>query len=185
MKTINKIFTLTLLLVLTLNFSSAVIINNVDAETFSPGKEGTLRIEIKNILKDNVKEVSLVLNFANLPFISVGTSEQSTDEIRDNDEETFVYRLKAAQNIVPGDYEIPYTLKYTSDATDAKEVIRTGSIGISVRANPILVPSISTENPVRGQKGQVSLRIVNKGFSDARFVSIKVLPAGMTVLSDS
>ena len=163
-------------------FSSALIVNSVDAPTLAPGQEGTISIELENILSDTVSEVSLQLKFENLPFIPVGTSEQSVDEIDEDDDENFVFRIKASSEITPGDYEIPYTLSYTFDNDD---VTRTGSIGISVKANPDLTFSISTEMPVENTQGKITLKLVNKGFYDARFVSVRILPEGFTLLSDN
>ena len=53
-----------------------------------------------------------------------------------------------------------------------------------VDSQPILTYSSDTENPVEGQKGSVTLKIVNKGFADAKFFSVKVLPDGLTLLSE-
>src|SRR3989338_5739699 len=177
----SKILTLTLAILLTLNLASAVMINSIDVPQLAPGQEGQIRIEIENILTEDVQDVSLSLSFTNLPFIPIGTSEQSVDEIQEDDEENFVFRIKANSNTIPSDYEIPYTLKYEVNG-EAKE--RKGTIGVRVSAQPILTYSIDTENPVEGQKGSVTLRIVNKGFADAKFFSVKVLPDGLTLLSE-
>ncbi|MCH8241297.1 MAG: hypothetical protein IH897_01650 [Planctomycetes bacterium] len=53
------------------------------------------------------------------------------DEIEEDEEEDFTFRVKADNSISPGDYQIPYTLKY--DDGDEKE--RTGTIGIKVLGN--------------------------------------------------
>ena len=44
--------------------------------------------------------------------------------------------------------------------------------------------TVSTETPVVNTQGSVTLKIVNKGFSDARFASVKIIPDGFTLLSD-
>src|SRR3989344_5796103 len=127
----SKILTLTLAILLTLNLASAVMINSIDVPQLAPGQEGQIRIEIENILTEDVQDVSLSLSFTNLPFIPIGTSEQSVDEIQEDDEENFVFRIKANSNTIPSDYEIPYTLKYEVNG-EAKE--RKGTIGVSVSA---------------------------------------------------
>lgn len=179
----KKSFAVLIMFFLSLNLVSAVIINSVDADTFSPGKEGNIRIEVKNIFDKDAEDVSLNLKFTNLPFIPIGTSEQSLDEIQEDDEENFVFRVKASPTIVPGDYEIPYTIEYTLSGESEKNS-RSGSIGIKVSANPILDYSVSTENPIISQQGKINFKIVNKGFSNARFVSVKILPNGFTLFSD-
>src|SRR3989344_2781451 len=91
---------------------SALEVTSVDTPNLNPGGEGLLNIEGDNILSDDVTDVSLKLNFENLPFIPLGTSEQSIDEIQEDDEENFIFRIKANSNTITSDYEIPYTLKY-------------------------------------------------------------------------
>ena len=88
-----KIILSLLAVLIFVNLSSAVIINSVDVQSLSPGQEGTIRLEIKNILSEDVQSISLVLDFANKPFIPIGTSEQSVDEIQEDDKENFVFNI--------------------------------------------------------------------------------------------
>ena len=178
----KKLIALIFLTFLSINIASAIIVDSVDADTLAPGEEGIIRVEIENILNDDAQDVSLSLNFANLPFIPIGTSEQTTDEIEENDDETYVFTIKAANDITPGDYEIPYTLEYE---IDDELKTRPGSIGIKVVSNPELVFSVSADKAIVERQSQITFKIINKGFSDARFVSIRVLPEDFTLLSDA
>ncbi len=168
--------------ILFISLSSAVVINSVDSPTLKPGEEGQIRVEIKNIFSDDAQGITLSLDFKNLPFIPIGTSEQSVDQITSDDEETFIYVIKASQDIKPGDYEIPYTLQYT---LNDKQSSRTGTIGIKVESSPDLSFSLSTDNPIIGQQGKITLKVVNSGLSEAKFVSLKILPQGFTLLSQA
>jgi hypothetical protein len=171
-----------LIAILSLNIVSAVIINSVDTSTLSPGEEGTIRIEVENILSDTATDISLRLEFKDTSFIPIGTSEQSVDELEEDDEESFVFRIKSSSDIKAGDYDLPYVLTYD---IDGQTKTRSGEIGIRVIANPELVYTIETATPVLDQQGKLTLRIVNKGFYDARFVSVKFIPEGFTLLSES
>jgi len=172
-----------LILVLAMSLGSAVVVDSVLVDTFAPGQEGTIRIQIENILDDDVEALSVSLQFSTLPFIPIGTSEQSLDELDEGDEEDFVFTIKASTTIVPGDYEIPYTISYKI-VGDNDVITKTGSIGIKVKANPILDFSVTTDMPVENRQGTITLRIVNKGFFDARFVSVRILPEEFVLLSD-
>jgi len=160
----------------------SVTIKSVSAPSLAPGGEGEINIAIENTLDSKVKDISLSLFFNNLPFIPIGTSEDSLGELDEDDDEELTFKIKAANNIKPGDYEIPYNLQYI----DNKEIKkRTGSVGIKVEANPDLAFIISTEKPIVGRQDRMTLKIINKGFADAKFVSVKLLPEGFTLLSDS
>src|SRR3989344_8352102 len=112
MKSISLILSLAIA-VLLLNLASAVTVDFVETSPLSPGEEGTLRIGIENNLNDLAEDISISLNFRDIPFIPVGTSEYSVQELEEDDNEDFLFRIKASSNIIPGDYEITYTLTYT------------------------------------------------------------------------
>lgn len=170
-----------LVLTLTLNLLTAMIVEEVTYNKFSPGQETDLTIEIKNTLEEDVTEVSLNLDFSLINFIAVGSSEDSIDEINEDDEEKFSFNIKAGNDLTPGDYSIPYTLTYNLD-NETKQKI--GTIGISVYGEAELSFTLETKTPVVGNKGKISLKIINKGFGDAKFISVKTIPSGYTLLSE-
>jgi len=129
MKIIKNLITIALILVLTLNFSSALFINSVTSPNLKPGQEGKIFIELENTLDRDARDVSISLDFSNLPFIPVGSSQQSDEEIEEGDEEDFVFTIRAANNIIPGDYEIPYKVIFTKRGSDDEQT-REGTIGV-------------------------------------------------------
>ncbi len=163
------------------NLVSAITLKSVSVDELSPGQEGTIRIEIENELDDDAKSVSFRLDLTNLPFNPIGNSEDSLDELNEGDDEEFIFRIKSANDISPGDYKIPYTITYSINTI---QTTRQGAIGITVKGNAELSFSIETEKPIIGMQDKIALKIINKGFADARFVSVKINPNGMTVLSD-
>lgn len=178
---IINIIILALMLILTTNSASAVSIDLVNTDTLMPGKEGSIRIEMENNLDRDAKAVSLTLNFANTKFTPVGSSEKSIDEIEEGDRESFSFRIKAANDIKPGDYEIPYLLQYEAGSNPG---IKSGSLGVKVTGNPELVFSVSSDNAIQNQNGKINFKIINKGFSEARFVSVKLVSEDFVLLSE-
>jgi len=178
---IKTTLTFLVFLVLIITPASAVIVNSVHTGTLSPGQEGLIEMEVENFLNEVAEDVSLTLNLANLPFIPIGTSEQTIDELEEDEDENFFFRIKASNDISPGDYEIPYTLEFK---IDSEQRSRSGTIGIKVAADTKLSYSLDTNNPIVNQQGQIIFKIINKGFSDARFVSVKIIPEDFTLLSD-
>ncbi len=169
------------ILILGVDLASAVVIQSVLTEEIAPGESGLVRLDIENILKDDVEDISIRLDFTDLPFTPVGSSEEGIDELNSGDDEEVSIRIKASNEIVPGDYKIPYVLTYYVDG-EKKE--RNGSIGIRVKGESELSFSVSAETPVVGEEGVLNLKIVNRGFSDARFVLVNVFPEGYTLLSE-
>ena len=177
----NKILALLALAVLSFQLASAMTINSVSVDNISPGTEGVIRIEVEITLNELAKDINLNLNFQGLPFIPVGSSSGGVDELKEDDEENFAFRIRASNDVAPGDYQIPYVLTFRINSGPQT---REGSIGISVNAQPELSYSADIENPIVGRQSKINLKIVNKGLADARFVSVNLNPSGFTLLSE-
>lgn len=151
----------------------------VDAPKLSPGEEGIIRIEIENPLEDDIEDVSLTLDTRNLPLSIVGSSEFSVDEIQGEESDIFVYTIRATATADVGDYQIPFSLDY-------KGVVKpkTGSIGVKIEGNVELDYSISADNAIVGRDGKITIKIINKGFADARYVSIRLISADYLIKSE-
>ena len=188
MRILDKMKTQTTILILavfilSLSLTSAVVISDVRQGNLFPGETVTVNVDVKNTLNEDIEDVSLTLILDDKPFITIGGNEDSEEEIGDGDEETFTFKLKAAQDITPGDYNIPYVLTFVD--SDGNSTSKTGSIGIEVGARTELEFSALAEGPaVVGRQGKVSLEIRNIGFGDVKFTSVKIQPQGFIVLGE-
>jgi hypothetical protein len=167
-------------LILTLGLATAMTVNSVEADNFSLGEEQTITLEIKNTLDENVKDVSLEINTSNLPFTLI--SSEDIDDIDEDDTESVEIKLKAMNGAQAGDYSIQYKLTYTEEGA-VEESSKSGTFVLTIEANPELAYTINTEKPIVGSQGKVKLTIINKGLGDAKFVSVKIVPQGYTLLS--
>jgi hypothetical protein len=172
-----------LIFVFSLSLVSAVSVTDVRVSKVFPGESTGITIEVKNILSDDVEDVSIALNLDNTRFTSVGSSEDSEEEIEEDDKENFGFTIKAANDITPGDYNIPYTLTYKILGED-ETIERKGSFGVTVGAKTELRYTVDVENPIVGEQGQVIFKVINSGLGDIRFVSIRLASSGFTLLSD-
>jgi hypothetical protein len=182
-KQIKILFGVLFLLVLTSSLTSAMMVKSVDANNFQPGSEQDITLKIKNTLSDDAKDVSVNLVMTSLPFAII-SSDSSADEISQDDTENFHFTIKATNSATAGDYSIPYTIYYNLGNSTTQST-KTGTFILTVEASPQLVYSVSTDNPVVGSKGKITLKINNKGLGDAKFVSITLVPSGYTLLSDN
>lgn len=166
---------------ISLGFASAISVS-ADYISIYPGEEGKVGIDLKNNNNFDAELVSIELNLEKTPFVAIGSSEKSVDELDEDDKESVTFTLKPSTEVVPGDYEIPYTLKYTNTGTD-KEITKTGSFGLRVNAKTELDFSVESKNNILGQKGKINLKIINKGLGEVKFVSVKIFPQGYNLLS--
>lgn len=159
--------------------AEGLIVTDVVVPDLAPGEDAQIRVTVKNTFSDDVQDVSFNLNLQGLPLAIVGSSESSTTEIIENHKEDFVFRIRASSTAKPGDYQIPYTLAF-GNTTKPK----TGTIGIRIKGDVQIMATVDAENPVLHQKGKVTLKLINKGLADARYVSVTLAPSGFTLLSD-
>ena len=184
-------------LAISISFSSAaVLVDSVNQGILYPGQEASLNVKVKNTFDKNIEDVSMNLIFSGLDstgkqilsqFSTVGSSSDNVDEIEDDEAESFNFKIKASSTTEPGEYTLPYILEYdeinSSNTTIRKQV--TGTLGIRVNSKIILDFSVSQDKKVIGMKDKVSLKIINKGFGEIKFVSVKINPSVFTLLSDS
>ena len=178
------IFIVLALFLISLNFASAITITDVSQEELFPGETAIVNIDLKNNLNENVEDVSFNLLFDNLPFIPIGGSEKSYDSFDEGKSKSFSLTIKSSQDAKPGDYSIPFTLSYVDSNGDVLK--KSGSIGVIVGAKTELAFDVESKNNVVGENGQVSLKLINSGFGDVKFVTVKIIPEGFIIIgSDS
>ncbi len=160
---------------------SAVVIQSVHAPALAPGKESSVVVTIKNTLDEDVEDLSFGFVLSGTSFIAVGGSEESTDELRDGRDEDFSFIIKPSYDVKPGDYQLPYEISYI---LNGERTVRKGAIGVHVGGSPELRATVEPVSAVVGGKDTLTLKIINDGLADARFVSVSVASEGMTLLSD-
>lgn len=173
-------FTIVIVFLFSLNFVSAISVSDVSQEELFSGETVQLKIDLKNNLDEDVEDVFFNLRFENVPFISIGASGKSYDEFNDGDVKSFSINVKSSQNIEPGDYSVPYVLSYVNLNGDKTE--KEGSIGIVVGAKTELNFNVELDTNIIGEQGKVSLKIINKGFGEIKFVNVKIIPEGFTII---
>jgi len=170
-------------LVVILNLASALVVD-VDYITIYPGGEGSIKIEVENNFDYDIEDVSIALILDEVPFTSIGSSEKDLDDLDEDDDDTKTFILKASTDIVPGDYNIPYIIKYiNAEDSNATSEEKTGSFGLRVSAKTEIDFSVETKDAIVGQQGKISLKIINKGLGNVKFVSIQIFPQGYELIS--
>jgi len=182
MKPLNlTLISLALIFLYSISFASALIVN-ADYVTIYPGEQGKVSLKIENNENFDIESISVGLNLNNLPFSAVGSSEKDVDDIDEDDDDSASFTLKASTDIKPGDYNIPYVIKYTNSKTDEK-LEKQGSFGIRVSSKTELDFGIEKTNEVVGKQGKVTLEIINKGLGEIKAVSVEIVSEGFELIS--
>lgn len=156
-----------------IGFASALTISSVSTSPnkVEPGKNIEVFINVENEADDKITDISIALRLDNVPFApSDSSSEISFDEIKSDKSKEAEFELIALNDAKSGIYKIPVEIKYTED-TQLK--VRNALIGITISSEPILGASIEDNLLLKGQENELTIKIVNKGLSDIKFLEVE------------
>lgn len=189
----NKILipaVLAIIIIATFNLASALTISDVSTSpgTVQPGQTFTLSFDIENNVQDDIEDVSvsLLLNgytqiitgtsfqqiYAAVPFSPYQASNiQTFDEIREDKSKSLDFDLIVNSDANSGTYKIPVQMEYNIGNNKTTGI---GIISVIVNAKPILSVSSDSSGIIKGQVNDVTIKIVNSGLGDAKFLSVNV-----------
>jgi hypothetical protein len=181
------------LLLINLSLVSSLA-TNADYVVVYPGEEARVSIEIENTEDFDIEDVSIQILLSSvledgtpvsLPFTFIGSSEREIDDISDGDEESVSFVLRPSTDITPGDYNIPYSIRYFEEDEDVEyEDAGTFAIRVSARTELDYVIELR-DDPIVGRQGTISLEVINMGLGEIKSMSIEVFPEGYDLKSKS
>ncbi len=173
---------------------------------FSPGQEGALTVNFKNIglntfklvdptavarddLPNTAKLVTAALGTGTAP-ITVKTDPQFLGDIAGGRSATATYSVRIADDAAPGTYTLPLTVTYTylqsaeqygSDSVQYFYEEKTEVLPLGVRITPDLrleVLDVTTEDLNVGTEGYVRLTLKNSGYETAQDAVVRIARSG-------
>lgn len=190
-KKILEIFSIIFTLFI-LNFVFAVTGNavNVDADyiTIYSGEQKNIKIDVENNENFDIEDVSIKLVLDDIPFTTIGSSEKEIDEIEEDKDESVTFTIKTSTDITPGDYNLPYIITFTNAEDENETYEKSGNFGIRVSAKTEIDFAVeargeTTEHGIVGERGRISLEVINKGFGNLKAVNVEIFPQGFELLS--
>ncbi|MEK6871572.1 MAG: hypothetical protein AABX16_01580 [Nanoarchaeota archaeon] len=162
----------------------ALIVDSVSTDTngVAPGEVTDVEIGLKNNEEDTIKDVSISLDLANVPFAPSDTSSEfGIDEIREGKLKYARFSLIVLHDAQPNVYKIPIKTSYhTEGSTDI--ISKTSLISITVVAQPVLNAHAEESVLIKGQNNELSIKIINQGTSDVQFLEVTGSPSTYVTL---
>lgn len=163
-----------------------VSINNVliTPEMIAPGDKADVQIKVKNLATSNLRDVGVKLNlegivvgttYVDIPLAPIGSSvEKRISSLKSGETADFEFVLQAYPEAEAGIYKVPVTLTYTDD--NGNDFTRTDLISLVINGEAdILVQIDSSTLYSDNGKGTVGFSITNKGFSEMKFLTVKLV----------
>ena len=178
----NRIFIIfsVLFILFLLSQASALSISSVSIfpKEINPGKTAEIQIAIDNNFGKEIENVKVSLDLSSetlpiAPFFS--STSDSVDKIGKDKTKLFTFDIIALSEAKPGVYKIPVKINYNID-TDAFS--ESSLISIMINAEPSIDAVVENLNLIHGREGSFILKLVNKGLTDLKFISVKLEDGG-------
>jgi hypothetical protein len=178
-KTKNKFLVLLTVIFLTqIYLASALTITSATSNPseIQPGEKFSLELRIENNLNQDIEDVVVSLDLSKVTYFA---PYQSSNEVRiegidEDDDETANFDLITSSNAVSGTYTIPVTIKYTEDNGTKVPSESLGVVSVIINAKPKIDVSSEGSVLIKGTNGKVTIKVINSGLGDAKFLSISL-----------
>ena len=153
---------------------AGILISNVqlDPQTVNPGRVATLQLDVQNNANSRLREVTTQLQLADTPFVPTqAATRQRVGDLSTGQSASVTYQLTAKPEASAGIYSIPVTLSYQD--RNGNNVDQQDTIGITITTPQRT--SATVDNVQRTSQGaEISVRIVNAGLSEIKFLETRV-----------
>jgi len=164
-----------LMVLISLASIQALMISSVSTNPreIIPGETSIIKIALENEGNRDIEDVSVILNLADVPFAPYDSgSEYSIDKIREGKIKYAEFEIVALNNAKSGIYKIPLTITYNIGGE--MQASKDSLISLTINSEPIIGVNIEDGLFLKGQENKLTIRIVNKGLSDVKFLEVEL-----------
>ncbi len=147
----------------------------VEPSPVMPGQIFNITLNIRNAGKIAVKNIDISIGLEDGTFSTIGTgAKKRVDHIAAGETETISFQMASDTSTAVKVYSVPVTLSYQDERS--KQYTDTAKISLVVNAVPEISLSVDSTNfKSKTSPGTISLKIVNKGIVNMKYVSIKLI----------
>lgn len=163
--------------------SLSVIDVSTSPKELIPGGDGVITLKLKNTESIVIRNIGIQLGLVSisqnaitdLPFIPTSsTAEQRIGRLNPDEITEVSFPIKAYPSATPGYYKLPVSMSFYDDQGTKTE--KQDVIGLVVKSVPELKVYIDkTTIAQASQTGDVTLKFVNKGINDLKFLDVSLL----------
>ena len=170
----GKVIGLLLCFFVCISSAYALTINSVltNPTQIAPGEVSTIELGLENNGEEEITDVSVSLNLQNAPFApELSSSEVNLDEIEDGRVKYATFKIRALNDAQAGIYKIPIQIQYNEEGTVKQS---NSLIGLTINSLPLLDASIEEGLLLKGGENTISVKIINKGLSNVKFLEVEM-----------
>lgn len=149
---------------------------DVTPELAAPGEKAVISVEVKNLADSLLKDITVKLDLSSkdLPFAPLQSATEKRIKLMSSGEKKSLDYVVIVEPDAEIDvYKIPLEISFNDNLGNSYE--KSDIIGIIVGSAPDLIYNIDSSTiKTAGVKGKVTLKFVNKGLTDIKFLNIKL-----------
>jgi uncharacterized repeat protein (TIGR01451 family) len=140
--------------------------------TLALGTVSDITLRIKNVGNNPASDVSVLMDLQ-APFMPVKSAQKYVGAIKQGETQNATFTISVDSSAKKKSYSIPVTIEYY-DQAGIKQDIPT-VIGLSVGGSADIKVNLDKKDPlIAGSTGKVTIGVVNSGFVDAKFLTIRL-----------
>lgn len=154
------------------SIESSLEITSVSTKPVSPGNDVSVELNLQNHASFKLKDVRVIFDLNQVPFAPRdGTEERIVQSLNARDNAVISFGLTALPKAEVGIYKIPVKILYFDEFGQAYTKLNT--VALEINALPRL--EITSEGKIIiGQRGELTLKIVNSGLTLVKFLTISI-----------
>jgi hypothetical protein len=149
----------------------------VEPDVVAPGEILKASLKVTNLADSLLKDITVKLDLSSaaLPFAPIQSiTEKRIKQISSGSSADVSYNLIVEPDAALGVYKIPIFIKFNDNLGNSYN--KSDLLGVVVGAVPDLSYYIdSTTINTAGNKGEITIKFVNKGLSDIKFLNIRLM----------
>ena len=147
---------------------------DIDTKTLKPGETSKLTIKVSNKADSILRDVKTNLGVSSVPIVPIGSSnEKITYQIGSKESYNFNFDILTDPEAASGAYKLPLRISYSDTAGNPYAI--NGTIGLVIGTIPDLSITLDDSTIYEpGKAGKISIKVVNKGVTDVKFVNLKL-----------
>lgn len=150
----------------------------ISPEEIVPGGQATISLVMENTATTTARDISVRLDMAGSYLTPIGsTSEKRVAILQGGNQEIVSYSVRADANAEPGSYKIPLRISFKDNKN--REYTLNDTIGFLVGSQPDVTITTDYAQIFQGSgTGTIGIKIINKGFTDIKFVTVAINETG-------
>jgi hypothetical protein len=159
-----------------LDFGHVLVIRNISTvpETLIPGEPSILKMIVENTGNQFVNDIVITFNSTDEIYLINDISKRKIPRLYPNEFKEIYFDIIALPNAAEGVYKPKIIADYVNHVGEERQ--DAGEIGLAVKALPGIFAKIDSTEIYKGNNlGAVTIKFVNNGMGDAKFLTVEIL----------